>query len=177
MSKSCTALKAVMGCHLGLYAEETGPCAEMLGNFPQALAHVGLISGASYLGRPPRSHDTRWPGLASDPWQSGLGRRDLRWIMIAGVPAAGIDRKAAAVEPVATGTSAEPQSTVKRPSRKRHQTGALNESLEASQLPCESLPRDKRISQEKGPTLLGIPHSSLQDHLPSADQTFTRMHR
>ena len=37
--------------HLGLYAEETGPTGEALGNFPQAFTHMGLISCAFNLNR------------------------------------------------------------------------------------------------------------------------------
>jgi GH15 family glucan-1,4-alpha-glucosidase len=35
--------------HVGLYAEQLGPCAEHLGNFPQAFSHLGLISTARVL--------------------------------------------------------------------------------------------------------------------------------
>ena len=37
--------------HLGLYADQTGTRGEALGNFPQALTHLSLISAAYNLDR------------------------------------------------------------------------------------------------------------------------------
>lgn len=37
--------------HLGLYAEQTGPAGEALGNFPQAFTHLAVISAAFNLNR------------------------------------------------------------------------------------------------------------------------------
>jgi GH15 family glucan-1,4-alpha-glucosidase len=44
------------GNHLGLYAEQTGPSGEALGNFPQAFTHLALISAAFNLDRALDAH-------------------------------------------------------------------------------------------------------------------------
>lgn len=63
--------------HLGLYSEQTGNCGEALGNFPQALTHLAMISSAYNLNRAYDAGNSEWPGLETRS-TGPSGHQDLR---------------------------------------------------------------------------------------------------
>jgi hypothetical protein len=65
--------------HLGLYAEQTGPSGEALGNFPPAFTHLALISVAYNLDR------ALWgrPGLRPDVGAHAANLSLKTWVVTA----------------------------------------------------------------------------------------------